>query len=260
MANDEFYTPLATVEEELQHYDFYNMAVYCPCDADWSAFAKYFKKNRRRLKLNGFARSSSDFRHYKAQDLMARCDVVVTNPPFSLFGKFLRQIKAHGKKFIVIGGNSNIGTAIDVFGPDRIQIGASRIRHPYHRPDGTTHRISSVWLTNMSHHQPRPQGLLPSHGRRYDPNEYDFTDCGILHVGLIKDIPIDYFGPMAVGERYFIHHDPDLFTVANKCIAPTIAGRPTYRRLVIQRNLVQGKKDQNYFEEKLKFVPVDSIV
>ena len=169
---------------------------------------------------------------------MRQCDVVVTNPPFSLFGKFLRQIMSYDKKFLVIGAFANMGTAIEVCGSTNVRVGVTKINTAYLRPDGSRKSVATVWLTNIDHGVVLPP--LPSKGRRYDPSEYEFTDCGILHVGPVADIPIDYFGPMAVVETYFKYHDPNLFTVADRCIHPRVGGKNVYKRLVIQRNLGQA--------------------
>ena len=228
MADDEFYTPLSVVESELQHYDLSEMKVYCPCDAGWSAFYKYFREPGRCKEL---ARSSCDFRYYKAQDIMSRCDVVVTNPPFSLYGKFLDQIKSYDKKFLLICHLTNVDTFIRKLGGGGFWAGGP-VKEPFDRPDGSKQSVNTLWVTNLEHDRtPRP---LPGY-MRYDPYKYEFTDCGVLHVRRIPDIPIDYEGWMAVGESYIKYHDPQVFELADRAIHPSIRGRNIYKRLLIRR-------------------------
>ena len=118
--NDEFYTMLSDIEAELQHYEhhFKDKVVYCNCDnPEWSNFWKYFKDNFERLglkrliatyydndnqvyrtdlisdtknKLNRFPlKGNGDFRSQECIDILKEADIVVTNPPFSLFREYV---------------------------------------------------------------------------------------------------------------------------------------------------------------------------
>lgn len=150
--NDEFYTTLSDVEQELKHYKsfFKGKKVLCNCNDDrWSAFFQYFSINFEHLELakltcvsynkdgngkkyvyNGDLNKNrrvddfeitiedlkghGDFSDEECVELLDECDVVVTNPPFSLFRDFIKLIMEHGKKFLVIG-NKNLITYKDVF-------------------------------------------------------------------------------------------------------------------------------------------------
>ena len=142
--NDEFYTQLSDVEREMKHYkDFFRgKKVLCNCNDDrWSSFFKYFSMNFEHLGLvkltcvshsedghgmkyvfNGDTNKNrmvddeevtitelnghGDFRDEECRALLAEADVVVTNPPFSLFREFIALMMEFNKKFLVIG-NSN---------------------------------------------------------------------------------------------------------------------------------------------------------
>ena len=137
--NDEFYTQLTDIEKEMKHYkDFFKgKVVYCNCDdARESNFFKYFSMNFEHLglkklittgykedgkgvvliyegdkngnrivddneivvtELNG----NGDFRSEECVEFLKECDVVVTNPPFSLFREYVAQLMEYGKKFII---------------------------------------------------------------------------------------------------------------------------------------------------------------
>lgn len=150
--NDEFYTQLSDIERELQHYQghFKGKIVYCNCDdSRISNFYRYFRLNFRQLGLkkviascyketpcdlfdmgkherafcteyDGAAEKTTyfngngDFRGQESLALLEQSDVVVTNPPFSLFRPFVSLLMQYRKKFLIIG-NINAITYKDIF-------------------------------------------------------------------------------------------------------------------------------------------------
>jgi len=151
---DEFYTQLSDIEKELRHYrkHFLGKTVYCNCDDPTiSNFFRYFHLNFAKLGLkrlittcyknqqpdlfskhnmetaagveylgNGTERTifqlqeDGDFRSWECIELLKQTDIVVTNPPFSLFREYLAQLVEYGKKFVVIG-NKNAITYKEIF-------------------------------------------------------------------------------------------------------------------------------------------------
>ena len=152
--SDEFYTQFCDIERELQHYPdcFHEKVVYCNCDdARVSNFYRYFKKNFDTLGLKAliascyidqshdlfdnvpkekafyciykgnldtekvhYFKGDGDFRSRECKELLQQADIVVTNPPFSLFREFISQIVKYGKQFLVIG-NVNAITYKEIF-------------------------------------------------------------------------------------------------------------------------------------------------
>lgn len=152
--SDEFYTQLCDIERELQYYPdcFYGKVVYCNCDDPrLSNFFRYFKENFHRLGLRKLIASfhinqtkdlflpqtnespyyceycgsddcmkitrfvgDGDFRSSECVRLLQQSDIVVTNPPFSLFREFVSLIVRHNKQFLVIG-NVNAITYKEIF-------------------------------------------------------------------------------------------------------------------------------------------------
>ena len=84
--NDEFYTRLEDIEKELRHYQEHlqDKIIYCPCDTEESNFVKYFQNHKGIKKL---IHTSKDFRNHRLHFKAA--DIIITNPPFSLFREFL---------------------------------------------------------------------------------------------------------------------------------------------------------------------------
>ena len=149
--NDEFYTQLKDIEKELVHYKehFKDKVVYCNCDSEESNFVKYFllnfkhlglKKliasgfsfdgNGTKLEFNGYRENENiynaedvhteslvgdgDFRSEECIALLEESDIVVTNPPFSLFQEYVEQLMEYDKKFLIIG-NMNAITYKEIF-------------------------------------------------------------------------------------------------------------------------------------------------
>ena len=146
--NDEFYTQLSDVAEELRHYKehFKGKVVFCNCDDPTSsAFWKYFHLNFEHLGLKKLIAThydkekptykmeyeggddndieigiktplegNGDFRNQECIDLLKGADIVVTNPPFSLFREYVNMLEEHNKKFLIIG-NPNAVTYKEFF-------------------------------------------------------------------------------------------------------------------------------------------------
>lgn len=144
--NDESYTMLTDIEKELRHYKhhFKDKIVFCNCDdPEESGFWKYFELNFEELglkklisthfdseqptyKLELFAdinddgkvnkgdivktplKTNGDFRSPECIEILKECDIVVTNPPFSLFREFIAQLMEYEKKFLVLGNNNAV--------------------------------------------------------------------------------------------------------------------------------------------------------
>ena len=132
---DEFYTMLEDIEKELVHYTSYfeDKVVFCNCDdPDHSNFYLYFLNNFKKLKLKRlitlpyvenscskativdnfgdrtllkvqYLRGDGDFRSRDSLRLLKEADIVVTNPPFSLFREFIDKMYEYDKKFLIIG-------------------------------------------------------------------------------------------------------------------------------------------------------------
>ena len=142
--NDEFYTMLSDIENELMHYreHFKDKVVYCNCDdPTQSNFVKYFQVNfdtlgLKKLIATGYRKNcrgvklvydssrkdaeveelegDGDFRSEECVKLLDEADIVVTNTPFSLFREYVAQIVKHDKKFLIIG-NLNAITYKEIF-------------------------------------------------------------------------------------------------------------------------------------------------
>ncbi len=95
--SDEFYTRREDIDAMLPEWDLSGKVVYCPADSEESEFVKYFQQSG---KCKELIYTSDDFRTH--EDLFERCDIVVTNPPFSLIRCLMRLLSKYKKDFILI--------------------------------------------------------------------------------------------------------------------------------------------------------------
>lgn len=270
--NDEFYTRLEDIEAELKHYrqHFAGKTVLLNCgDAPHRNFWKYFTLNFERLGLkkligtsftfeghgsvciyegdkNGnripdddeFVRyelqGNGDFRSEECIELLKEADVVVGNPPFSLFREYVAQLMEYGKKFLIIG-NTNAITYKELFPyvkENKLWLGVSSFNTgmyfgvPDNYQYATTYkfareingekvmRVSSIcWFTNLDHDKRNiPIDLY----KKYYSNECEFPkydNYDAIEVSKVADIPEDYDGVMGVPITFLDKYCPSQFEI-----------------------------------------------
>lgn len=273
--NDEFYTQLSDIEKELSHYPietFKNKVIYCPCDSvDMSNgyisnFAIYFYNNFKVLGIkklictcysdgiNYFeydgkaeiedSRGSGDFRSEYCTKLLQEADIVVTNPPFSLFRDFIAWVtQFEDKKFITLA-DQNCITYKEIFPllknnkmwtGTQTGITSMMFEVPEHYPvpdyayewckkhtDAdyfSKHRLTYLrgisWFTNVD--------IAKRHETLIGLSMQDLIDKGVefpkydnynaIDVSKVKEIPMDYDGVMGVPITYLYQYNPDQFEI-----------------------------------------------
>lgn len=303
--NDEFYTQLSDIENELRHYKdhFKGSVIFCNCDDPYeSNFFKYFAANFNHLGLKKLITTcfkgspvageelpllaisgletpnrddrkpykieitevkdhnkdgaidladveyllknkknaltllegNGDFRSKECVRLLKEADIVVTNPPFSLFREYVEQLMDHRKQFLIIGGQNAI-TYKEVFRfikEDRIWLGIDNggtkwFRVPGHYDIETESRKktidgikyfsmgSIVWFTNLDHPKRHETLLL---FREYSPEIFPHYDnYNAIEVGRVADIPGDWDGVMGVPITFLDKHNPEQFEILGMC-------------------------------------------
>ena len=257
--NDEFYTQLADIEKELQYYkeQLENKVVFCNCDdPEWSNFWRYFSLNfdylgLKRLIATHFdpekpsykleivrgikgvvktpLKQNGDFRSPECLNLLQECDIVVTNPPFSLFREYLDVVHRSGKKFLIIG-NLNAITYKETFKliqNNELWLGVNSGRFEFMVPphyqsnekitrfdeQGNKYvRFGNIgWYTNMEHRKRHEPLQLY---RKYDPMHYPkYDNYDAIEVSKVSDIPEDYDGLMGVPITFLDKYNPDQFEI-----------------------------------------------
>lgn len=302
---DEFYTQLPDIEEELKHYKrhFEGKTVFCNCDDPYeSNFFKYFAMNFNQLglkkliatcydgspiadkqlslsscddsfdigrtkentrtgvphkiiisevtDLNGDGainladveyllknnknvltelEGNGDFRSKECVELLEEADIVVTNPPFSLFREYVVQLMEHGKSFLIIG-NQNAITYKEIFSyikDDKLWLGSSlsfaKFRVPdYYEPRPTRFWIDDkgqkwrsmgniCWFTNLDIAKRHEELDLY---KKYNSDEYPkYDDYDAINVNKVADIPMDYDGIMGVPVTFLDKYCPEQFEI-----------------------------------------------
>ena len=306
--NDEFYTRIEDIEKELKHYkDFFRgKVVFCNCgDAIHHNFGKYFSMNFEHLGLKKLICTSfemdgshgkvaiyegnkngnyitdsdewttyklegnGDFRSAECVELLKQSDVVVTNPPFSLFRDFVAQLVKYDKKFLIIG-NMNAITYKEIFPlikDNKIWLGVSiksgdrKFYVPDNYPLNASGcgidengkrfiRVKGVrWFTNIEDANCNlPLDLY----KKYNPKDYPkYDNYDAINVNKTKDIPMDYDGVMGVPITFLDKYCPTQFEIVgltsssrectygqligNATTRAMIGGKKIYARILIRR-------------------------
>ena len=172
-----------------------------------------------------------DFRSPECLDLLDEADIVVTNPPFSLFRDYVAVLMEHQKHFIIIG-NVNAITYKEIFPlimENKLWFGASihsgdrKFYVPDDYPlnaagcgvdeDGKRYiRVKGVrWYTNLDLKQRHEEMILV---KRYNPEEYqNYDNYDAINVDKTADIPCDYAGVMGVPITFLDVYNPEQFEI-----------------------------------------------
>lgn len=293
---DEFYTKITDIEKELRHYKehFKGKVIFCNCDdPEESNFWRYFHLNFYELGLKKLIsthfesdkpsyrmdiistdkgaqfgipdyvktplKQNGDFRSPECIEILKEADIVITNPPFSLFPEYVAQLIEYEKQFIIIGRETAI-TYRDVFPLLRdgiIWLGYNSgdmefVVPDYYEPRATRYREENgvkyrsmgniIWLTNID--IPKRHEDIPIF-KSYNPADYQtYDNYDAINVNKITDIPADYDGIMGVPITIFHKHNPEQFEIIGLLAGNIkgLAGIPS-----------KSGKDGPYINGKLKF-------
>ncbi|MDP3725873.1 MAG: adenine-specific methyltransferase EcoRI family protein [bacterium] len=173
-------------------------------------------------------KSDGDFRSKECIELLKKADIVVTNPPFSLFREYVAQLVLYDKKFLIIG-NTNAVKYNDIFKlikNDKFRTGYTNFNvgmffvvpdhwEKFHHIDENGKKIARVstacWFTNLDvsrHHE-----LLTLY-KKYTPDEYPkYDNYDAINVDKYPDIPTDYDGNMGVPITFLDKYNPNQFEI-----------------------------------------------
>ena len=215
-----------------------------------------------RLQGNG------DFRSAECIELLKEADIVVTNPPFSLFREYVAQLVEYNKKFLIIG-NQNAITYKEIFPlikENKIWLGYRSGDMAFCVPQNYEPRATRywqdergqkwrslgniAWFTNLDHKK-RHESLILF--RRYNSEEYPHYDnYDAIEVSKTVDIPCDYDGVMGVPITFLDKYNPEQFEIIGasesegkgfscglwnssmRTAQPMVHGRRLYKRLFIR--------------------------
>ena len=225
-------------------------------------------------------RGDGDFRSPECLALLDEADIVVTNPPFSLFREYITTLLEHRKQFVIIGSQNAI-TYKEIFPLLMNNIlwlgygnGDMSFRVPdYFEPRETRFWIDEegqkwrsmgniAWFTNMDIKKRHDELILV---KRYSPANYSkYDNYDAINVNKVVDIPCDYTGVMGVPITFMYKYSPDQFEIINALNryvlvgeeelnenirmrhshACNIAGKATYFRILIRNKHPEAAKEE----------------
>lgn len=232
---DEFYTLYEDVKFELDHYldQLKDKIIYCPCDTKESSFVKYFleleAKGLIKELLYTSLQDDVDCLSEAALDNYKRADVIVTNPPFSLFRQFLELLDKLDKKFIIWGTNNAVcyKQVSSMLVKDRIKLGyIANKTCVFEVPSGyADHQSSKAFLrddryyvkvasittfTNLDVVRLDSLDLTV----QYDPTIHQkYVNFDAINCNRVTYIPVDYDGYIGVPITYLAKHDSTKFKI-----------------------------------------------
>lgn len=156
---------------------------------------------------------NGDFRSPECIEILKECDIVCTNPPFSLFREFVNVIMTHGKQCLIIG-NQNAFTYAEIFElikNNRLWTGYNMVKE-FNQPDGSIKKFGNVcWFTNMKTSKRDEEQVLT---KTYNPIDYPtYENYNAIEVGKVVNIPKDYDGVMGVPITFIDKYNPNQFII-----------------------------------------------
>ena len=251
--NDEFYTRYEDIENEVMKYrkQFKDKIVYLPCDDPaekksefWSFFvnnfdafglkkliATHFDESGRAYKIwidsdlnnDGWIddadalqedlKGNGDFRSEECVEILKECDIICTNPPFSLFRELIDLIMTHNKQFLIIG-NKNAYAYKEIFTlikNNKIWTGYNAV-HNFIQPDGNIKKFGNIgWFTNLQSKKRNEELILT---KVYNKIDFPYLDnYNAINVGKVVNIPKDFDGYMAVPITFIDKYNPNQFEI-----------------------------------------------
>lgn len=312
---DEFYTQRQDIENELAHYaeHFRDKVVYCNCDDPAeSEFWKFFQRNfttwgLKRLIATHFETDeqnysymiemkpgdpwdkepeqvplpcNGDFRSAACIELLKQADIVVTNPPFSLFREYVAQLMEYGKKFLIIG-NQNAITYKEFFPllkDNKVWLGYSsnktmvfRVPDEYRYDEKITAKINDgfhygkvpaiSWFTNLD--IPKRHDPIDLRGNYYTPEKYPkYENYDAINIDRVDEIPCDFDGVMGVPITFMAAYCPEQFEIigmAHGDAGVELGLKPYPREL---KHLNKGLRDGDlyYMQDGIPVLPYRRIL
>jgi hypothetical protein len=175
-------------------------------------------------------KEDGDFRSEESIELLKQADIVVTNPPFSLFREYVAQLIEYDKQFLIIGSMNAITyreifplikenklwlgngfTAGNAYFKVPVGNGVNYASGVYDEETGLVKFRNVVWFTNLDYEERHEDLVLY---KKYTPEEYPkYDNYDAINVNKIKDIPMDYDGAMGVPITFLDKYNPSQFEI-----------------------------------------------
>ena len=252
-----------------EHFGLKKLITTCYKNQDINLFSRHNQEPVIYLEYNGnqhggtvpkieeigvkYLKGDGDFRSAQCIELLKQADIVVTNPPFSLFREYISQLIEYDKNFIVIG-NQNAITYKEIFKlikENKLWLGygfsggaGHFINHHYENYATATDkkagmiRVSGVvWYTNLDHNKRHEDLILYKKYNKEEFPHYDNYDA--INVDKTKDIPLDWSGKIGVPITFLDKYNPEQFEILGQ-------GQGNLYRELTPKGLAQKFVDDYY--------------
>ncbi len=207
-------------------------------------------------------KGDGDFRSPECIELLKQADIVVTNPPFSLFREYITQLVEHNKRFLIVGTWNAISykETFKLIKEDKLWIGINSNRNfsgfivpKHYSMHGTEARVdekgnnivssnNTCWFTNLDNSKRYEELKLHKKFNEEEYPKYDNYDA--INVNVTKDIPLDYSGIMGVPITFLDKYNPNEFEIIGQMATtkidefnfgyPYVNGTKIYARILIK--------------------------
>mgnify|MGYP001224299801 CR=1 FL=1 len=240
-----------------------NAELFSSHDCEKAIYLEYTSdKNSKSLESEiKYLEGDGDFRSPECINLLNESDIVVTNPPFSLFREYVIQLFEHNKKFIIIG-NFNMISYKEIFSlirEDKLWLGYThpvqfivpdhyeiRENRSWRDENGINWRSlgNACWFTNLDIKKRHEDLILY---KRYDPVQYPIYDnYDAINVDKSSDIPCDFQGCMGVPITFLDKYNPEQFEIIALGIVGSIDFTCNKKMEILDKNgLPTGKMTYN---------------
>ena len=203
-------------------------------------------------------KGNGDFRSEESLALLKEADIVVTNPPFSLFREFITTLEEYGKKYIVLGNLNAIACKeiFPLFKTNRLWWGVTtngsnrwfRVPDSYEVKENCSgykeengHKYMFVngimWYTNINNKK-RSEGVYLK--KSYDPSAYPtYDNYDAIEVSKVADIPVDYDGVMGVPITFLDKYNPEQFEIVGQA-----SGNSAVNNFAVEANYRKHPNDR----------------
>ena len=226
-----------------EHLKLKKLITTCYKNQDWNLFSQNTSEQAVYLEYEGDKNNNKvpdpeeigihplkgdgDFRSEESIELLKQADIVVTNPPFSLFREYVEQLIDHNKKFVIVG-HQNAITYKEIFSlikDNKLWLGygfkggaGHFINTTYENTQTATDvrdgmiRVSGVvWFTNLKIKKSEEDLILY---KKYSKSEYPkYENYNAINIDKVKEIPVDYKGHMGVPVTFLNKYNPDQFEI-----------------------------------------------
>ncbi|AKL98007.1 adenine-specific methyltransferase EcoRI family protein [Endomicrobium proavitum] len=189
-------------------------------------------------------KGDGDFRSEECIELLKQADIVVTNPPFSLFREYVAQLVEYNKKFLIIGNNNSISykEIFKLIKENKVWLGYNCVRW-FNTNNGLAEGARSFWFTNLDTTKRHEDLILY---KRYNTTDYpNYDNYDAIEVSKTANIPVDYSGVMGVPITFLDKYNPEQFEIIQLDhwgilgnLDNVVNGKTLYRRIYIRNKRI----------------------